>query len=299
MKLAYIPFVLRRVARNMKDLLWTHVLTSGTMAMALLVFGGFLLVQQNLQGFLKSWGNQIQMFVYLEETLTSQQLKGLLAQVGALPEVDSIRYVSQEKAWDEFKRSLGAQSGLLEGLESDILPASLEITLKSEYRGREALRDVAERLRRAPGIAEVEYPAEWMERLNVLLLGVQWAKWILGGLLFVATLLIVGNTVKLAILARREEIEIMQLVGATGGLIKAPFILEGMIQGVFGALLSVVLLGLLFLFAGAQVPAALGTLVPADELRFLDIKSVALLLGMGWALGACGSLFAVRRFLNI
>ncbi|MGH7844645.1 MAG: permease-like cell division protein FtsX [Candidatus Binatia bacterium] len=299
MKLAYIPFVLRRVTRNMKDVLWTHMLTSGTMAMALLIFGGFLLVQQNLQGLLKSWGNQIQMFAYLEETLTSQQLKGLLAQVRALPEVDSIRYVSQEKAWHEFRRSLGAQSGLLDGLESDIVPASLEIAVKSEHRGRETLRHVAERLRRTPGIAEVEYPAEWMERLNVLLLGVQWTKWILGGLLFIATLFIVGNTVKLAILARHEEIEIMQLVGATGGLIKAPFILEGMIQGVFGALLSVVLLGLLFLFAGAQLPATLGSLLPADELHFLDLKSVALLLGMGWTLGACGSLFAVRRFLNI
>ena len=275
------------------------MLTSGTMAMTLVVFGGFLLVQQNLQGFLKSWGNQIQMFAYLEETVTSQQLKGLLAKVRALPEVDSLRYVSQEKAWDEFRRSLGAQSGLLQGLEPDILPASLEITLKAEHRGRETLRDVAERLRRAPGIAEVEYPAEWMERLNVFLVGVQWTKWILGGLLFIATLLIVGNTVKLAILARREEIEIMQLVGATRGLIKAPFILEGMIQGVFGALLSVVFLGLLFLFAGAHLPAALGSLLPADELHFLDLKSVALLVTMGWALGACGSLFAVRRFLNI
>jgi cell division transport system permease protein len=269
------------------------------MAVALLVFGGFLLVQQNLQRLLKTWGNQIQMLAYLDDGLTAGDLKALLAQARALPEADSVRYVSQDKAWDEFKRSLGAQTGLLEGLESDILPASLEITLKPEYRGTQSLRELAARLKRVPGVAEVEYPAQWMDRLELLLLAVQWSKWVLGGFLFGATLLIVGNTVKLAILARREEIEIMQLVGATGGLIKAPFILEGMIQGIVGASFSLLLLGLLFLFAGAQLPAAFGAWLPADELVFLDIESVGLLLAMGWGLGACGSLFAVRRFLNV
>jgi cell division transport system permease protein len=295
-KPAYLPFVLRKVVRSMKDLLWTHLLTSGTMAMTLCVFGGFLLLQENLRGFLKGWGEQIQIVAYLRQTLSAAELKGLLSQLRAFPEVGSIRYLSQEKAWDEFKRSLGAQSGLLEGLEKEILPASLEITLRAEFRGREDLGGVAARLKGLEGISDVEYSEQWSERLRLLLLGVQWAKWICGGFLFVATLFIVSNTVKLAILARREEIEIMQLVGAQGGLIKAPFVLEGMIQGLAGALLALAILGVLFILIDIHLPPALGILLASEELRFLDLGSIMLVLVMGWALGACGSLFAVRRY---
>jgi cell division transport system permease protein len=297
-KLSYISLVLRRVAHSMKDLLWTHMLTSGTMAMTLFVFGGFLLLQENLRAFTKGWGDQIQIIAYLRDALTAPELQSLLAQLRAFPEVAAIRYVSQEKAWDEFKRSLGSQSSLLEGLQSNILPASFEITLKSPYRGREALKNLTTRLKSAPGISDVEYSEEWTERLHLILLGIQWGKWIFGGLLFFATLFIIGNTVKLAILARREEIEIMQLVGAVNAVIKAPFILEGMIQGIFGSLFSILALGFLFLLFGAQLPPALGALLPPDELRFLDLRSILLLLLMGWTLGACGSLLAVRRFFH-
>ena len=265
------------------------------MATALFVFGGFLLVEENLRFFTRGWGDQIQIVAYLRENLTATELQSLLAQIRAFPEVASIRYISQEKAWDEFKRSLGSQSSLLEGLQSNILPASLEIALKASSRDPETLKSLTARLN-GPGIREVEYAQEWSKRLQLLLLGIQWGKWVFGGLLFLATLFIIGNTVKLAILARREEIEIMQLVGAVNGVIKAPFILEGMIQGILGSLLSILALGLLFVLFAAQLPSALGALLPPDELRFLDRRSILLLMVMGWSLGACGSLLAVRRF---
>ena len=113
-----------------------------------------------------------------------------------------------------------------------------------------------------------------------------------------ATLLIVGNTVKLAILARREEIEIMQLVGAPAGLIKTPFVIEGMIQGLLGASLSLLFLWLLFLFLSSQLPFTLGVLTDRAQLRFLEPESLALLLFLGWAMGAVGSLLSLRRFLQ-
>lgn len=274
------------------------MLTSGTMATALFVFGGFLLLEENLRSFTKGWGDQIQVVAYLREAMAATELQSLMAQIRAFPEVASIRYISQEKAWDGFKRSLGSQSSLLEGLQSDILPASLEITLNSSHRDPEALKNLTARLKNAPGIREVEDAQEWSERLQLLLFGIQWGKWIFGGLLFLATLFIIGNTVNLAILARQEEIEIMQLVGAVSGVIKAPFILEGMIQGILGSLFSILALGLVFLLFAAQLPAALGALVPPDELRFLDLRSILLLLVLGWSLGACGSLLAVRRFFH-
>lgn len=298
MKFSHLSFVFRRVLKSLRELLWTHLLTSGTTAMILFVFGGFLLIQQNLHGLLRGWGSQIQIFAYLDNNLTQAELRSALEQVRAYPEVEGVRFVSKADAWESFKKSLGSQSGVLEGLPPDILPASLEISLRRPFREHASVAGVAQRLRGLKGVSDVEYPEEWIEKLSLLLLGVQWAKWVVGGFLFVATLLIVGSTVKLAIVARKDEIEIMQLVGAPARLIKAPFVVEGMVQGVVGASLSVVILWLVFLFLRYHLPSSLGLFPGRDQIQFLDSTAISLLVFLGWLLGAAGSLFSLRRFLK-
>lgn len=298
MRLTRIAFVLRRVLKSLKELAWTHVLTAGTMATTLFIFGGFLLIQENLQGLLRGWGSQVQVFAYLDNKLSPEALETLLRQVRSYPEVESARYVSSAEAWEKFKRNLGAQSGVLEGLKADILPASLEIALGGPDRSRRAAGALAGRLRAVQGISEVEYPEEWAEKLGLLVAGVQWAKWGLGGFLFVATLLIVGSTVRFAFISRRDEIEIMQLVGAPSGLIKAPFVVEGMLQGIAGASLALFCLWLLFLLIEERIPASLGIFAPGQALRFLDARGAAVLILLGWALGTGGSLVSVRKFLR-
>lgn len=297
MKLSQVAFVFRRVFNSFREARWTHVLTSGTMAMTLFIFGGFLLVQENLEGLVRGWGSGVQVFAYLENNLAAVEVDPLVSRVRAYPEVESARFVSQREAWDSFKKSLGAQSGVLEGLSADALPASLEIVLKANYREQAPLAGVAGRLRAEKGISEVEYPLEWMEKFSALVLGIEWAKWILGGFLFLATLLIVGNTVKLAIFARREEIEIMRLVGAPSMVIRMPFLIEGMIQGIFGAALSLLFLWLLFFALKSQLPLTPEIFMDRGRLRFLAPESAALLFLLGWAMGALGSFFSLGRFL--
>jgi cell division transport system permease protein len=268
------------------------------MAMTLFIFGGFILIQENLYSWLKGWGSQVQIFAYLDNNLAPAQRQALLTGIRSYPEVESVRVVSQEQAWENFKKSMGSQSGLLEGLQAEILPSSLEVVLKMPYRNRASVGDVAKRLRGLSGISDVEYPEEWLEKLSLVVLGIQWVKWILGGFLFIATLLIVGNTVRLAILARKDEIEIMQLVGASGGLIRAPFVVEGMIQGIVGASFSLLLLWLVFLFLSVQLPNFLGIFGVREQVHFLSARGVAVLLLLGWLLGTFGSLFSLRRFFN-
>jgi cell division transport system permease protein len=297
-KIAQVVFTCQRVAKSLKELVWTHVLTAGTLAMTLFVFGGFLIVQENLQGLLKGWGRQIEIFAYLKEGLSAADYQALVAEVRSYPEIESVRYVSKERAWEEFKKSLGSQSGLLDGLDRDILPSSLEVTLRPEYREHSSVESLATRLKNLRGVSEVEFPQEWVEKLNFLVWGVQWAKWIVGALLFVATFLIVGNTAKLAILARKDEIEIMRLVGAGTGLVRAPFIIEGMMQGLAGAAFALLLLGAFFAFIEFQLGPALRFYLAEEELRFLNGQGAALLLALGWVLGTSGSLFSVRRYLH-
>ena len=298
MKFAQISFVFRRVLKSLRELLWTHVLTSGTMAKTLFIFGGFLLIQENIYGLLKGWGSQIQIFAYLEGDPSPADIKRLVERVGSYPEVESVRFVSKGQAWENFKKTLGTQSGILEGLQADLLPASLEIALKKSHRQRASLGGVAERLRGVDGVIEVEYPEEWMEKLSLLLFGFEWAKWILGGFLFIASLLIVGNTVKLAIFARKDEIEIMQLVGAPRGLIAASFVIEGMVQGIVAGSASLLFLWLLFVSLGARLPSSFGIFAGQDQFHFIDSGGISLLLLLGWAMGAGGSLISLKRFLK-
>ncbi|HET8563310.1 MAG TPA: FtsX-like permease family protein, partial [Candidatus Binatia bacterium] len=157
---------------------------------------------------------------------------------------------------------------------------------------------LADRLRQEKGIALVEYPQEWVERLSLIVLAVQWAKWSLGGVLFMATFFIVGSTVRLAVLARKDEIEIMQLVGASEKLIQAPFIVEGLIQGTVGGAIAVLSLWGVFVLLRGQMTASVALFGPLGQLQFLDPIGIGLLFALGCFLGASGSLFSLRRFLK-
>jgi cell division transport system permease protein len=295
---SHVGFIARRVRQSLWELLWSHVLTSGTMAISLFVFGVFILVQENLQRMLNGWGDQIQINTYLDHDVGSDQVEVIMDRIRAIPEVEGLRHISKEQAWNDFQTALGAQSAVLEGLPDDVLPASFEITVKPAYRDPPQVEDLADRLGKINGIAAVEYPQQWVDRLNVFVLAVQWAKWALGGILFIATFFIVGSTVRLALLARKDEIEIMQFVGASEELIRAPFVVEGMLQGTVGAGLSLLGLWLFHLLLEQYLIGELALFGPKMQLLFLDPANITMILVIGLLLGGLGSLFSLGRFLR-
>jgi cell division transport system permease protein len=274
------------------------LLTSVTVALTLFVFGAFMMLQVNLEQLLSAWGDQIQITAYLGRDVAPAERAALLKRIESLPEVQRLHYTSQTQAWRDFQSVLGAQSGLIEGLPHDILPASVELSIKSGYRDSSTIEQLAQRLRTEKEIATVEYPQQWVERLGLIVLAVEWAKWIVGGVLFLATFFIVGNAVKLAIYARRDEVEIMQLVGASQGLIQAPFVLEGMLQGLAGAAASLAALWGVYAVMGEQTELFTALILPIGHLRFLDLERSMLLLATGWLLGAAGSIFSLRRIVK-
>ena len=298
MSWSHLAFVARRVRQSLWELAWSHVLTSGTMATSLFVFGVFILIQENLQHLLNGWGDQIQINTYLDNDVDLDRLEALMSRIRAMPEVEAFRHISKEQAWMDFQTALGAQSAVLEGLPPDVLPASFEITVKPAYRDPLQIEDLAGRLGKINGIAAVEYPQQWVDRLNLFVLAVQWAKWALGGILFIATFFIVGSTVRLALLARKDEIEIMQFVGASEGLIRAPFVVEGMLQGSVGAGISIFCLWLCYLLLQQYMVDQMGLFGSNMQLRFLDPASIAMIVAIGLLLGGFGSLFSLRRFLK-
>ena len=298
MSWSHVAFVGRRVRQSLWELMWSHVLTSGTMATSLFVFGVFILVQENLHHMLNGWGDQIQINTYLDSDVGSDQVEALMQRIRAMPEVEGLRYISKEQAWSDFQTALGTQSAVLEGLPADVLPASFEISVKPPYRDPPQVQNLADRLSKIGGIATVEYPQQWVDRLNLFVLAVQWAKWALGGILFIATFFIVGSTVRLALLARKDEIEIMQFVGASEELIRAPFVVEGMLQGTIGAGVSLLCLWLCYLLLQQYMVAELALFGPNMQLLFLNPASITMIVVIGLLLGGFGSLFSVGRFLK-
>jgi len=297
-KLSMLGFTLRRVGNSLRRLFWSYVLATATMAVALFVFGAFLLLQSNLDQLLRQWSEQIQITIYLNKELVAADTENLRQRLANLPEVAGVRYTSSEQAWREFQVALGTQSALLDGLPHDLLPASFDIALKPAHRDEPVVEELAERLRKETAIASVEYPKQWVERLAMIVLAVQWAKWIFGGLMFLVTFIIVSGTVKLALAARRDEIEIMQLVGASEELIQAPFVIDGMIQGLTGGVISIAALWGVFALVRSEMPTLAVFLAPRAEPQFLDGWTILLVIAMGLLLGASGSLFSLRRFIK-
>jgi cell division transport system permease protein len=297
-KSSQLGLVGRRVCSSLRVRLWTHALVAGTMAIVLFVFGAFLLVQENLQNLLKKWGDQIQINAYLDKDLVAGEVSLLRDKIQNFSEVERVRHISREQAWKDFQVALGAQSNVLEGLPEDVLPASFEIFIKPAYRDGPIVEAFANRLRKEKGLTSVEYPQEWVDRLSLMVLALQWAMWVLAGILFVAVFFIVRSTVRLAILAQKDEIKVMQWIGAPEELIQAPFVLEGMIQGFIGAGLSVLGLWLFLRFLRDQTPTSIGLFGSLDHLQFIDWGSIALVLAIGCLLGASGSVFSLRRFMR-
>jgi cell division transport system permease protein len=295
---SHFGLVGRRVYSSLWARLWTHVLTAGTMAIALFVFGALMLAQDNLQNLLTGWGDQIQINAYLDKGLDPGEVSLLRDKIQSFPEVERVRHISREQAWKDFRAALGAHSNVLEGLPEDVLPASFEIFVKPAYRDGPIVEVLANRLRKEKGLTIVEYPQEWVDRLSLVVLALQWVRWVLGGILFIAVFFIVRSTVGLAILAQKDEIEVMQLVGATEALIQAPFVIEGLIQGFIGAGLSVLGLWFLALFIRDQTLTSIGLFGSLGQLQFIDWRSIALILALGSLLGASASVFSLRRFMK-
>lgn len=298
MKVSLVGLVFRQVRSSLRHLCWSHMLTSLTMALTLFVFGAFMILQANLEQLLTAWGDRMHITAYLRGALEPAALERLLKSVEALPEVERVRYTSQTQAWNDFQTALGAQSGLLEGLPHDVLPASIEISIKRGQRDSFTVEQLAQRLRGENEIASVEYPQQWLERLGLTVLAFAWAKWIFGGVFFLATFLIVGSTVKLALYARRGEVEIMQLVGASETLIQAPFVLEGMLQGMTGAALALAALWGGYALVRPAIESFAAGIWSFGQVRFLDFEGAAFLVATGWILGAASSLISLRRIVK-
>jgi cell division transport system permease protein len=291
-----VGYFVTRAISNIRQNVSVNVLTIGTITLALLLLSLFLLVYENLNKLGDQWSSKVQVTVYFEHDLASADQTALLDQISRVAGTDRVAYVSQEQAFSRFRARLRGQESLLEGVTPDILPSSMEISLQKDYRDADSLNVYVGRLKRIPGIIDVQFGEEWVQRFHSFMGFVRMVGLLLGLFLLITVTFIVSNTIKLTIYARQDELELLRLVGATRFFIKAPFIIEGVIQGTVGALLALlVLTGVYYAFLAN---AGIILTYRADSLSFLSMGEIIALLCVGALLGFVGSISSLKRFVN-
>jgi cell division transport system permease protein len=294
-----LGYFFSRALINIRQNVFVNVVTIGTITLALLIVSLFLLVFVNLENAADNWSERVQVTVYFDHELTQQEQVAFRGRISTIPGTARVGYVSRDEALKRFKSRLRGQETLLEGVRSEILPTSLEISLKQSHRETREVEAYVVGLKRITGISEVQYGEEWVRRFNTFLNFMRLLGALLGGFLVVAVLFIVSNTIKLTIYSRRDELEVMSLVGATRFFIKAPFLIEGIIQGGAGALLAMGLL--LGLYEGFLHNAgSFLTFNPTTAgLAFLPLEYVCSIILAGVVLGFIGSLSSLKRFITV
>ena len=293
-----VAYFIGRALLNIRQNVLVNVLTIGTITLALLIVSLFLLVFVNLEATADEWSGKIQVTAYFDKEPEPSELTALMNRVKSIEGTDKVAFVSKLEALKRFRHRLKGQETLLEGVPADVLPASMEITLKRKSREDVAIDAYVARLKKVPGITEVQYGEEWVRRFNALMNFLRFVGALLGSFLLLAVLFIVSNTIKLTIYARKDELELMELVGATRFFIKAPFLIEGIIQGAAGAILSLlILLGAYFGFLHSTTNFV-NFSSSVTGLSFLPPAYVAGIIGGGVVLGFLGSLTSLKRFIN-
>ena len=284
--------LMRRAAVNLWRAPLPSLLAVITISLALFLAATLAASVSSARALLASWGAQPSVTAYLDRALSDAEARTLAETVRTQEHVQVV-HVTPAQALDRLRVQLGSLSSALDGLPGNPLPTTLEMTPPP---GTD-VRGLAQRLGGLPGVREVDYGREWFDRLEAL--GRALRQFGTAALVIVAfaALLVVANTIRLAVYARRDEIEIMKLVGATDGYVRAPFLIEGALQGLRGALLTsaalIAVQRIVLPRAAAAFAFAAG--VPAPH---LTAESVALLAGAGALVGLGGSYLAVARFLR-
>jgi cell division transport system permease protein len=296
---ALLSHVFRRAYENLSRSRLTASLTVITIAVALFLLGVFSLLVHNASLAVSQEGGEVMVTVFLKDSVSKDDISQVSATIASLAGDRPVTYTDKAQALSKFKRILGDEAVILEGLEKDNpLPASLDVRPDTSEAAEQLYNKVGTALKGDARVDSIRYSRGIVQQIKTILTILK-----VGGLVGVVFLLvitgfIIANTIKLALYSHRMEVEIMQLVGARRSSIYAPYVLEGAVQGVLGAVCGLLLVFVVFfLVRGALLKTeVLATVFP--YFQFLSFSTVVWILVAGVAVGMSGSFLAVRRFLS-
>jgi cell division transport system permease protein len=269
------------------------VLSMGTIAVSLFVLGAFLTLAGNLNDVVTRWTQKVQVVFYLHDDADARLRESLENRLKADAAVEGTVFVSRETALERFRSLFRDMRSLPDDLGENPFPASLEVTLRPGHESPPEVERLVKAFEKAPGVQEAQYDLLWIERLATAVRLVRGVGLFLGGILLLAGVFTISNVIRLTIYAREDELDIMRLVGATQAYVRGPFVMEGMIQGGLGGLLSLGLLAGALRFLARDLATASEILGRASITMPSGIAPLLVVGGM--AVGVAGSLVSLGR----
>jgi len=276
---------------------WMSVASVNAVALSLIILGLFYLLVSNINHFTYDLENQLEMKVFMEPTADEEEVRAMEERLRNEPSVKEVRFIPKEEGLEQFAASLGERGKLLEELkEENPLPDAFVVqTYKPEQ-----IAPLAEQLKSLESVGNVIYGQEYVDKLLAFTDGVRWLALGLVLLLALTAVFLIANTIRLTIFSRRREIEIMKLVGATNWFVRGPFLVEGILLGLFGAAVAALILvvGYSVMVDKSQETLAMYSiqLLPVFP---LTLQLTGLLLVIGACIGGGGSWLSVSRFLRV
>jgi cell division transport system permease protein len=259
------------------------LISIGTIAIAFVTLGGFLLASVNVQDVLDEWLEAAEISVYLHDTAPDSDRMALEQFLRARPEVAAVEYVSREQALQRFRADFPELADVTGSLSQNPFPSALEVRLRAGEDSTTSAEKLAAEVSGKSGVADVQFDRTWLSRLLGVVNTARLAAAVVAGILMLGAAFTVGAVVRLSLYARRDELEIMALVGAPFSYIRGPFVMEGLFLGGLGAAVALLAVGVLYYFARQY-----------QDLRFLGYGEMAMMLIGGIVVGAAAGTLASR-----
>ena len=274
-----------------------NLLSIGTIMFAMFILGSFVFVALNLKKLTIDWQKQIQFNIFLDDSITQAERAQLEAFLNENLVVESAKFLSKEEASQQFQTDFKGYADAAISLSENPFPASFQVTLLQGI-DQAAFRELRTKLETFDGIEEIYYDEEIFKRLTFFANLIQMAGWFFGSIMVFSSIFSISNVLKLTFFTRRDEVDIMKLVGASRAYIRGPFIVEAVLQGLIGAALGVFLVFSGYLALRYSLHNDPESIFSHLDLAFLPFSWLLFLVGAGGLSGLLGSLFSLNQFLE-
>ncbi|MFB0566511.1 MAG: cell division protein FtsX [Candidatus Aminicenantaceae bacterium] len=235
---------------------------------------------------------------YLKKDLSEKELNFVGENLKKSPLVTDVQFISSEQALQKFKGTFPGLQEIIDNLKTNPLPPSFEVALSDKVLNSDEILGFIDEMKNIIGVEDVQFNRDWVVKIQSFSRLARAVGFFFGGILILASFFIISNVIKLNVFARKDEIEILHMIGATNTFIRTPFILEGVVLGISGGILSLLFLYLLAKFFSFYLGTSLGVLNEIINFRYLSLIQTLILLGGGAIIGFSGSLSSLSRFLK-
>ncbi len=286
----------KRAIYDIRTNRFLNAVTIITIALSILIVSSLVLFFVNANEYMNSWEKGIRIIAYLKPDIVESNLVDIKNKIQGLYGVAEAEFISKEEAMKRLREQMKRQSSLLDGLKENPLPDAFEIRLTGQSSNSEKIENLAAQLESLPEIDEVEYGQRWIGRFVKVFELFRLTGYAMSGIFFIAAVFIVANTIRLVIYSRREEIEIMRLIGASDRFIKAPFYIEGIIQGALGGIIGLAALFAAFFYISTNVEHGLSS--DLLHIRFFPLRLSITIILCSMLVGWLGCFISLRQFLK-